>query len=296
MRSMAIILWLLPGAVALQGQVTAPGLPDAPGVQMFAPPPTTPVLTSVNLYAPPCLPKVPLAPESAAAVPPSSAPGAIIVGSPAQAPPAAQPCPPPSPYSRFVNNQAITPMTVRQKGMLAAYDVINPINLLTIGFTSAFSVGFNAHSAYGPGLRGWARNSGYSLLQDAQGEAIETFAIASLTHEDPRYHRLPKASTLRRLGHAIAHTYVSRHDDGHPMPNYENLVGFPICAELSNLYVPGIATNSSSTVKRVLIGLAANPADDIVTEFLPDVGSRLYLRVVFVQQVLNNIAAGQSAR
>ena len=209
--------------------------------------------------------------------------------------PPAQPCRPRLRYRRFTDTPVTTPLTVRQKGYLAVHDIIDPFNLLTIGFTAAIDVGIDAHSAYGPGMKGFAKNAGYGLVQDASGEVIGTFAIASIAHEDPRYHRLGDGPKSRRLWHAIEHTFVSQHDDGRHMPNYETLLTYPICAELSNLYVPGVADDAKSTAARVGIGLAANPADDLVAEFLPDVAAHIHLRVVFVQRVLNRIATGQSS-
>jgi len=77
------------------------------------------------------------------------------------------------------------------------------------------------------------------------------------------------------------------------MLNYSTLLTYPISAEISNLYVPGVAVNGPSTVKRVAIGLATNPVDDLITEFLPDFAKRVHVRVIFVQHILNNVASGQ---
>jgi hypothetical protein len=186
-------------------------------------------------------------------------------------------------------------MTAGQKGKLALYDIFEPINLLTIGLTSAFSVGINSHTAYGPGVRGWGRDMGYTFAQDATGEITGTFAISALTHEDPRYHRDPHAPAMKRFLHAISHTYIAQHDDGRPMPNYRVLLGYPLCAETSNLYVPGLATDARSTVKRIGIGIATNPIEDLITEFLPDVATHIHLRVVLAHRILNKVDAGQSA-
>jgi hypothetical protein len=130
------------------------------------------------------------------------------------------------------------------------------------------------------------------LAEDAQGEFLQTYAIASLTHEDPRYHREPSASVKRRLWHAIEHTYVSQHDDGHRMPNYATLLTYPLSAELSNLYVPGIQRDAASTARRVGIGIATDPAGAIVAEFLPDVAKRIHIHILFVQEILNQAIVG----
>jgi hypothetical protein len=208
---------------------------------------------------------------------------------PLQGPP---PCIPENPIAPFVTSIHVEPLTSKQKGVLALRDFLDPFNFITIAGYSAIATAADPHSAYGPGFEGFAKLTGYGLLQDAQGEFFQTYAIASLAHEDPRYHRMPTASVKRRIWHAISHTYVSQHDDGTRMPNYATLGTYVISAELSNLYVPGIQTDGPSTVKRIGIGIATDPAGAIVAEFLPDVAKRIHIKIVFVQQILNQVMVG----
>ena len=168
----------------------------------------------------------------------------------------------------------------------------DPFNLLSIAGFSAISVAANAHSAYGPGFAGWGRLSGYNFAEDIQGEFIGTYLIPSLVHEDPRYHRLPDAHLSRRIEHALIHTFVSQHDDGSMMPNYATLLNAPISAEISNLYVPGIATNGPATVKRVVVAYGTDPIGPLIAEFLPDIARRIHVNILFEQQLLNRIALG----
>ena len=196
-----------------------------------------------------------------------------------------------NPYQRFLNSETAVPLTPKQKGYLAYRDIVDPFNLLTIGANAAFTVGIDAHSAYGPGLKGFGRDVGYSFSQDATGEFIGTFAVCSLLHEDPHYHRLPTARPLHRVVHAIKRTVIAQHDDGSSMPNYENFITYPASAELANLYVPGVHGNGPSTVERILTGLATDPVNNLITEFVPDFARRVHIRVVFVQQILNQIAS-----
>jgi len=186
----------------------------------------------------------------------------------------------------------VKPLTPEQKGRLAVKGVIDPFNLFTIVAFSGISVAANAHSAYGPGLHGWGLLIGYSLVEDAQGETTGTFLIPVLAHEDPRYHRLPGHPVGQRVLHALAHTVVSQGDDGHIMPNYATLINYPLSAEISNLYVPGIGPNAPDTFKRVLVGYGTDPVGAMVAEFLPDVAKRVHIHIVFAQQILNRIALG----
>jgi hypothetical protein len=176
---------------------------------------------------------------------------------------------------------------------LAVHNFIDPGNIVTVLGTSAIAIASDSHTAYGPGMRGFGRNAGLSFVQDATGDFFGTFLIPSIAHEDPHYHRRPEASIPRRVVHAISRTAIAQGDDGHPMPNYATLLTYPITAEIANLYVPGVASNGPATVKRVAVGYATDPIDNLITEFLPDVAKRVHVRVIFVQQIINQVAAGQ---
>ena len=197
-----------------------------------------------------------------------------------------------NPYQRFLDTNLAIPLTRRQKGYLAIHGISDPATLATIIASSGFSIAIDSHTAYGPGIRGFAYDSGVSLSQAATGELFGTFLIPALTHEDPRYHRMPHAPIPRRILHAISRTVIAQHDNGSNMPNYATLLTYPIVGELSNLYVPGIHSNGPSTARRILFGLALDPSDALINEFLPDVAKRVHIRVIFFQQILNQIATG----
>ncbi len=200
----------------------------------------------------------------------------------------------PNPYDRFLDTDVPVPLTPEQKGYLGlSHNLKDTSNLIAVTGTAALTIGANAHTAYGPGWKGFGKNAGYSFLQDATGEFFGTFLIPSLTHQDPHYRRMPHASIPRRILHAVSATVIAQNDDGASMPNYANLLTDPICAELSNLYVPGINGNGPSTVSRIMIGYATDPADNLITEFLPDVARHIHVRVIFVQRILNQVSSSQ---
>jgi len=198
------------------------------------------------------------------------------------------------PYQRFLDTNVAIPLTPRQKGYLAIHNLTSPANLLTIVAVSGFTIAVDSHSAYGPGWKGFGKNAGVSLLQDTTGEFFGTFLIPSIAHEDPRYYRMPGASIPRRVLHAVSHTVIARNDDGSRMPNYATLLSYPINAEISNFYVPGIHADAPSTIARVATGLATDPVNNLIGEFLPDVARHISIRIIFVQRILNQVASERS--
>ena len=196
------------------------------------------------------------------------------------------------PYQRFLSTNVVIPLTWEQKGYLGLHNVSDLANITTIVGISAITVGIDSHSAYGPGIKGFAKSAGVSLSQDVTGQLFGAFAVPVLVHQDPRYFRMPQASIQRRIFYSISRTFVSQHDDGTPMPNYSTFATYTIASELANLYVPGIHPDGISTVSRIGIGLATDPANNLLNEFLPDVAKRIHIRIIFVQRILNNVAGG----
>jgi len=199
------------------------------------------------------------------------------------------------PYQRFLTTDIVIPMTWQQKGYLALHDLTDPANFGTILGISAITVGADSHSAYGPGFRGFGKTVGVSLLQDATAQFFGAFAIPVIAHQDPRYFRMPHAPLPKRILYSVSRTVISRSDSGHSMPNYATLFSYPIEAELDNFYVPGIHPDASSTATRILTGYGLDPVNNLLNEFLPDVASRIHIRVIFVQRILNNVASGNGS-
>jgi hypothetical protein len=246
--------------------------------------------------------KAPQPCKTASAAKPSTATPAAGATPPISGPPnaqsAVQPCPKQPVIdwlARFLSGPEVKPLTPKEKARLAVRNVLDPFNAVTILGQSAIAVGSDAHSPYGPGMPGFARNVGVSYTQDITGEFFGTFLIPSIVHQDPHYHRMPNTSIPRRFGHAIAQVVWTQGDNGKGMLNYANLVGFAFDDEISNLYVPGRATNLPASAARYGTGLAIAPTDNFITEFLPDVARHIHVRVVLVQRIIDQVAKTESA-
>ena len=199
-------------------------------------------------------------------------------------------------YELFANGPQDKLLTPKDKAWLAARNVTDPFNAITILATSAVVVGSDAHSPYGPGMAGFGRNVGVSFAQDMTGEFFGTFLIPSIVHQDPHYHRMEKRSIPRRIFHATYQVVWTQGDNGKGMLNYANLVGFGIDDAISNLYVPGRETDLSATASRYVIGLATAPIGNYITEFVPDVARHIHVQVVILQRIINQVASDESAK
>lgn len=193
-------------------------------------------------------------------------------------------------YARFLNGPQVKALTPLEKAHLAARNVMDPSNLGTIAGQGVLSVATNSHSPEGPGLHGYANYLGVSLTQDMVGEFFGTFLVPSVTREDPHYHRMPGVSIKRRVLHCIDQVVWTQGDNGRNMVNYADLVGFAGDEAVNNLFVPGERTNVPATAARYATDVATAPIDNFITEFLPDIASRIHVRIVLVQQIINQVA------
>jgi hypothetical protein len=193
-------------------------------------------------------------------------------------------------YARFLDGPQVKPMTPKEKAWLAMRNVGDPFNAATIAASSAIAIGVNSHSVYGPGLIGFGKLVGVNLTQDITGEFFGTFLIPSIVHQDPHYHRMPTASMKRRITHCLYQVVWTQGDSGKGMVNYGDLGGFAIDDAIGNLYIPGRETNVPSSARRYGATLATAPIDNFITEFVPDVARRIHVRVVIIQQIINQVA------
>jgi len=195
-----------------------------------------------------------------------------------------------NPLQKFINSAEVRPMTPKQKAILAGKDVIDPFNLLTIGGLSAISVASDSHSAYGPGVEGWAKLSGVSFTQDMTNEFFGTFLIPAIAHQDPHYHRLPNASYKRRIAHCIYQVVWTQSDDGKGMFNYANVVGGVFEEAIGDAYVPYRNSGWEAATERYGTALATDPIGNFITEFVPDLARHVNFHAVLVQRIINRVA------
>jgi hypothetical protein len=198
-------------------------------------------------------------------------------------------------YARFVSGPQVKALTPMQKAHLAGRNLVDPYNILTIVGISAITVAIDSHRAEGPGMQGFANNVGVSFTQDMVGEFFGTFLIPSIAHQDPHYHRMPEASIKRRVFHCVEQIAWTQGDNGRGMVNYGDLLGFALENRVNNFYVPGQETDLRANLTRYGTSLALAPIDNFITEFVPDLASRLHVRVVIVQRIINQVARTEGA-
>lgn len=199
-------------------------------------------------------------------------------------------------FRTYLQQNATHVYTPAELGRLAIHGIVDPFNLLTIGGTSAISIGEDAHTPYGPGMNGWAKLSGVTLTEDMTGEFVGTFLIPSIDHQDPHYHREPNAPLGRRILHCVVQPFWIDSDKGGNMVNYATIAGSVIDEAVDVTYVPYQRTGWGPSAERISLGWAQAPIGNFVTEFVPDLASHLNFKVVFIQRIINQVAVEEGGQ
>jgi hypothetical protein len=201
----------------------------------------------------------------------------------------------PSPFVRYLKSPEAIPLTAHDNLRSAVKNIIDPFNLLTIAGDSAITVWTDSRSPYGAGVEGFGKIAGVSFTEDMTGEFFGTFLFPSIMHQDPHYHREPFASVKKRILHAFTQVVWAQSYTGRPMFNYGNILGGIATAAVSNTFVPGPGRQGfSNTSQRLAIAFAISPSGNLIEEFVPDIASRINLRVVIFQRILNTVSLEES--
>lgn len=194
------------------------------------------------------------------------------------------------PFASYLKDNAALTYTPRYLARLAFRGVIDPFNLLTIGGTSAISVASDSHSPYGPGMMGWAKQSGVTLTEDLTSEFVGTFLIPSIDHQDPHYYRMPNASLVRRIAHCMYQPFWTVSVTGHGMVNYSNVAGAVVEEAVDASYVPYQEVGWGAAAARIGTNYATMPIGNFVTEFVPDFARHVNVHAVFLQRIIDRVA------
>lgn len=193
-------------------------------------------------------------------------------------------------FKAYLKSRAYRIYTPRQLAVLAARNVADPFNLLSVLGSAAIVVGSDSHSIYGPGMPGLGRATGVTLTENMTDEFFGTFLIPSLDHQAPGFRRMPNRGFWQRLAHCGTQVFWTRSQTGVPMVNYSSVVGTMAEQGVAVTYVPFRSTGWSAAAERVGLNYATAPIGNLINEFLPQVASHLNVRVVFFQNIINRVA------
>lgn len=182
-------------------------------------------------------------------------------------------------YRTAQNSANYTPITTKQKLIIATKDTIDyPLFLLGGGLAGIAQI-TDEHPRFGQGVEGYFHRYATSYADEAIGNYMTEGIMPILFHEDPRYFMLGPGSHTKkyRVWYAATRIFVTKTDSGKTTFNFAEVVGNSIAAAAGNAYYPGETTLWDNT-DRLLQELATDSISQILKEFWPDVKRKFFQR------------------
>ncbi|MBV9400547.1 MAG: hypothetical protein JO062_21395 [Bryobacterales bacterium] len=180
-------------------------------------------------------------------------------------------------YRTADDNTPFSPITPKQKFMIATKDTVDyPLFLLGGGFAGLAQL-MNQHSDFGQGFKGYLHRYGTAYGDQFTGNYMTEGLLPILFHEDPRYFRIgpSRGGVWYRTGYAASRIFVAKTDSGRNTFNFSEVLGNSISAGIGNAYYPG-ERKLSDNLDRLLTALATDAVSQVMKEFWPDIKRKYF--------------------
>lgn len=174
-------------------------------------------------------------------------------------------------------NTVLCSLETKDKFILFVRESVDPMTFLQAGFNAGISQASNNDAPFGQGMAGYGKRLGASYTDQAQSRFFKYFAYPELFFEDPRYYRMSHGNVGKRMFHAVSHSFVAYHDNGHRMFNFSELLGNSTAEMLGNVYHPGNARGFRATATNVGFDFAWDSGYDMIREFWPEFSKAFHL-------------------
>jgi hypothetical protein len=177
------------------------------------------------------------------------------------------------------SSQAVAPMSVREKWHLLLKENTDPYNFASAAFGAAWSQSSNGTPKYGHGGIAYVERFGAALGDMGTQSLFSDGFLACVLHQDPRYFRKgPKSGFAARVMYSLSRIVITREDSGKETFNSSNLGGMLMGIGMSNAYYPPASRTGTVMVSRIGTSLTGDAMGNLMSEFWPDVRSRLFHR------------------
>jgi hypothetical protein len=163
-----------------------------------------------------------------------------------------------------------TPLSARCKFNLFLEQTHSPYTFVSAGFEATLDQAQGQWPHYGGGMQGWAKRFGATLADTESRRFIQTFALSTILHQDPRYFPSHKRSLISRSWYAATRVVITRKDSGDNTFNTSEFLGTLFTSSLQNSYYPRHDRNVSETMNRFSGALISDAIGDLQREFTPD--------------------------
>jgi hypothetical protein len=130
---------------------------------------------------------------------------------------------------------------------------------------------------WGGGLEGYGRRLA-SRTASAILQGTVQAPLAVVLHEDVRYVASSDRRSKRRALHAVAYSFLTFNDQGHPTPNIANLAGYYASTAITTLWLPGKYDVARYTLTNSTEQIGLSVPVNMLQEFWPEVVHKVLRR------------------
>jgi hypothetical protein len=162
------------------------------------------------------------------------------------------------------------PLSARCKFNLFLEQTHSPYTFLSAGFQATLDQAQGQWPHYGGGMQGWAKRFGATLADTESRRFIQTFALSTILHQDPRYFPSHKRILVSRSWYAVTRVVITRRDSGDNTFNTSEFLGALFTSSLQNAYYPRHDRTLGDTMNRFSGALSSDALGNLLKEFTPD--------------------------
>ena len=165
---------------------------------------------------------------------------------------------------------AYSPLSPRCKFDLFLKQTYSPYTFASAGFQAVWADATGRWPHYGEGAQGLAKRFGATLADTESRRFIQTFALSTILHQDPRYFPSNKRPFISRGWYAVTRVVITRNDDGDRTFNSSEFLGALFTSSLQNAYYPRHDRTLGDTLNRFAGALSSDAISDLLREFTPN--------------------------
>jgi hypothetical protein len=166
---------------------------------------------------------------------------------------------------------AYQPLTTRQKFNIFLDSTYAPSTFFSAAFEGTLAQAQGQWYGYGGGFAGWGQRVGASLADTEARRFIQSFALSTLLHQDPRYFHSRYTNLWARAAYAATRVVFTKSDKGNTVFNSSEFLGTLFTASLQNSYYPGRQRGFDRTMERFWGSLSSDASSNLLKEFWPDI-------------------------
>jgi hypothetical protein len=162
------------------------------------------------------------------------------------------------------------PLSARCKFNLFLKQTHPPSTFVSAGFQATWAQATDGWPQYGGGMQGWAKRFGATLTDTESRRFVQTFALSTILHQDPRYFPSRKRTLIARIWYSTTRVVVTKNDNGDNTFNTSEFLGVLATTALQNAYYPRYDRTFGDTMNRFSGALSSDAIGDLQREFTPD--------------------------